>query len=337
MMGTLDVLIVDDRPETVRFLAEFLVQRCRRVDVAASVREATTAMTRRRAAKETYHLVISDFVMPEADGLSLLREMRLRQDNTPFVFATGYRALNPNFEPEAKRLGVLAILDKPIDLKQVEDLLTHTTGIFRKQQEEKAGEQPFFGTSRTMRRPTGPAAPPTEPSLALEPRAPAPQPPPPPLASGTPANWVNPDAGALEPLRPRALEPQTPAAPQPPPPPTAAPTASYQRRPSAIMPMGGGTSRLRRSVDPPPAPPQAPGTGTARIARTAAPQPPTSFTARTRRGVEGTGSFGRTGGTESGRMVACSLCTKTFLVLNKPEAYTTVCVHCGQLQRINPA
>jgi CheY-like chemotaxis protein len=337
MIGTLDVLIVDDRPETVRFLAEFLIQRCRRVDVASSVREATTAMTRRRAAKETYHLIISDFVMPEADGLALLRELRQRQDDTPFVFATGYRALNPAFEPEAKRLGALAILDKPIDLKLVEELLGHATGIFRRRQEERASDQPFFGTSRTMRRPTGAAAPPTQPSQALEPRQPPPdqQPLPMPITN----SWVNP-AAALEPSNSPALEPrQTPSgAPQalPPtrPPPVAVPLSGYQRRPSGVVSMPSGTSRIRRGVDPAPPPP---GTGTGRIGRTATPQPPTSFTSRVRRGVEGTGSFGRSGHTESGRMVDCMHCNRSFMVLSKPEAYTTVCIHCGQLQRILPA
>jgi CheY-like chemotaxis protein len=334
MIGTLDVLVVDDRPETVRFLTEFLTQRCRRVDVAASVREATTAITRRMAAKEVYHLIISDFVMPEADGLSFLRELRMRKDNTPFVFATGYRALNPNFEPEAKRLGVLAILDKPIDLKRVEEIIGHATGIFRKQQEEKAGDQPFFGTSRTMRRPTAPGAPPTAPSQALEPRTAAPQsePAPPPIQMPTTGTWVNPDASALEPNKPPAAPAADARAFRTPQPTVAAPVTSTLRRPSQIIPVSSGTSRIRRSVEP--APP-VPGSG--RIGRNATPQPPTSFTTRVRRGVEGTASFGRSGATESGRSVACQQCGKNFLVLSKPEAYTTICVHCGQMQRIEPA
>lgn len=329
MIGTLDVLVVDDRPETVRFLTEFLTQRCRRVDVASSVREATTAITRRKAAKEAYHLIISDFVMPEADGMAFLRELRTRQDNTPFVFATGYRALNPNFEPEAKRLGVLAILDKPIDLKQVEEIIGHATGLFRKQQEEKASDQPFFGTSRTMRRPTAPAPPPTAPSQALEPRTIAPQPPVDIPQAPKTAAWVNPDVSALEPIRPQATHPSALRTPQPS---VAAPVTSSLRRPSQIIPASSTTSRIRRSIDP--APPL-PGTG--RIGRTATPQPPTTFTSRVRRGVEGTAAFGRSGATESGRSVTCQHCGKSFLVLSKTEAYTTICVHCGQMQRIEPA
>ncbi|MEK7411724.1 MAG: response regulator, partial [Planctomycetota bacterium] len=123
MFGNLEVLVVDDRPDTIRFLTEFLTQHCQRVDVASSAREAATAIHRRRTANDPYHLIISDFVMPEGDGLSLLRELRNRQDNVPFAFITGYRSLNGAFEPDATKLGAIAILDKPIDLRQVENLL----------------------------------------------------------------------------------------------------------------------------------------------------------------------------------------------------------------------
>jgi hypothetical protein len=36
------------------------------------------------------------------------------------------------------------------------------------------------------------------------------------------------------------------------------------------------------------------------------------------------------------RAVACAHCSKVFMVATRPEAYTSVCVHCGQLNRINP-
>ncbi len=327
MIGALDVLVVDDRPETVRFLTEFLLQRCRRVDVAASVKEAMMAITRRKTAGESYHLILSDFVMPGADGLTFLRELRMRNEAIPFVFITGYRSLNPELENEAKRLGVLAILDKPIELQEIEKLLDRTTATFRKHAEEKSGDQPFFGTSRIMRRTAEPSGGPSaSPSHALEPRQPtaAPEPLPMPGTGGWRA-----EGGALEPRQSDALKPQPTA---PPPPPTKPPTAGYQRRPSAIVPMGTGTSRMRRSVDPMPL---APGTG--RIAKINTPQPPTSFTARVRRGVEGTASFRNTSHTETGRMFTCTHCGRSFLALAKAAMYTTVCVHCGQLQRIDPA
>ncbi len=333
MIGPLDILVVDDRPETIRFLTEFLLQRARRVDVASSVKEAMILINRRKAANETYQLIFSDFVMPEADGLSFLRELRMRQEQIPFVFITGYRSLNATLESEAQRLGALAILDKPVELREVERLLDNTTSTFRKQAAEKTGDQPFFGTSRTMRRASMPiSAPPTEPSRALEPRAAPPVVSSVPLVAAPaplPAAWTPKDSIALEPRLPDHLKPQPPAPPVEPP---APPVTGYQRRPSQIMPTAVTTSRLRRSVGPPVQP------GTSTIARTTTPQPPTTFTARTRRGVEGSAAFQRQPtGSENGRITTCTNCRKTFMAAAKHEAYTTVCVHCGQLQKIAPA
>lgn len=321
MPSDLDVLVVDDRPESVRFLTEFLIQRCRRVDVSSSVREAMTAVSRRRSAGERYHLIFSDFVMPETDGLALLRDLRGRQDGVPFVFITGFRAFNPAFEPEAKRLGVMAILDKPIDLNLVEAVLAQVVAGLGKRQ----AEEPFFGTSRMYRRPAGAStAAPQATSDALEPRVAKPVSLPPPESYQTPRL----PGGGLDP---------TPAAP--PLPPSRSPPvtmAGYQRRPSGIIPMGTGTGSVRRLVGPV-ATPQ-PGTGTGPITRSLSNQPPTALTARVWRGVEGTASFQNPNSArgDQPKMVECAHCHKQFLVANKPVVFTTVCVHCGQLQQVDP-
>ena len=36
------------------------------------------------------------------------------------------------------------------------------------------------------------------------------------------------------------------------------------------------------------------------------------------------------------RAVACAHCRKVFMVASRPDVYTSVCVHCGQLNRIDP-
>jgi CheY-like chemotaxis protein len=331
MSGALDVLVVDDRPESVRPLAEFLTQRCRHVEVVTSVKEALAAITKRKVAGDGFQLILSDFVMPKADGLSFLRELRLRSDATPFVFITGFRSLNPTLEIEAKRLGVLAILDKPIQLGEVECLLEQTTSTFQRMQGQNAGEQPFFGTSRIMRRSAASASvPPQEPSQALEPRHPAaPAPAPEPAALPGTATWPVPSE-ALEPLQPEALRPQPAVSPQP------VVLDLNQHRPSASMQVGSTTTRFHSGVSPT----VTAASGTGRVSHELAQQPSTSFTARVRRGVEGTDSFSRPpgdgSGVESGREFVCVSCRRSFLVLVKPMTYTTVCVHCGQLQRIEP-
>lgn len=229
MLGALDVLVVDDRPETISFLVEFLLQRCRRVDVADGAREAVKSVARRRAAREPYHLVISDLAMPGGDGLSLLRELRQRQDDTPFVLMTAFRGMHPGIDAEAARLGMLAVLDKPIDLRAVEAVLDRSVTTARQRRSQAAGDEPFFGTSRTMRRSEAPAergaAAAAPPSPALERRVPGP---PSGAAPGrAPAGGGQPPAGQGQP--------------------PAAPAAGLST-----------TNRVRRSVDPVPRPPVAP-------------------------------------------------------------------------------
>jgi hypothetical protein len=110
------------------------------------------------------------------------------------------------------------------------------------------------------------------------------------------------------------------------------------------------TSFLRRSVDAP-----VKGTGYVRrpsglfLAQPDQPvMPDQPTTSRIRRGVTGshlppsTARF--TGGqppvangpSAPSRSVACAHCRRVFMVAKRDESYTVVCVHCGQLNRIDP-
>lgn len=376
MIGALDVLVVDDRPESVRFLTEFLLQRCRRVDVATSVKEAEAAIARRRAANESYHLIFCDFVMPGVDGMALLRQLRQHHDEVPFVFITGFRSLNPAFETEAQRLGVLAILDKPLELQEVGRLLDAATVAYRRKREAQAADQPFFGTSRVFRGHPPPAAPQAAapPSMPEEVREPLPEA----AAGGFQPDDFEPASSALEPrggaqpgdpyaaLDPRQLAPNDPR--------LTTPVQGYQRRPSNIIAMPGSSTRVRRSVDPPivrtpppgaappaPPPPQAapqpPQRGSEPIrrpglpsappaaapptARIPSPLPQTTMTTRVRRGLDAGPPAAAPPAAApvpdpTVRLVTCERCGKAFAAPLKPVAYTTVCIHCGHLQRVEP-
>ena len=62
-------------------------------------------------------LVISDVVMPEMDGPTLLGELRRRQPDIKFVFVSGYAedAFAKNLPADAK----FGFLPKPFSLKQL--------------------------------------------------------------------------------------------------------------------------------------------------------------------------------------------------------------------------
>jgi two-component system cell cycle sensor histidine kinase/response regulator CckA len=66
---------------------------------------------------EPFDLILSDVVMPEMDGPTLLRELRKRGVKTKVVFVSGYAedAFEKNLEGQTD----FAFLPKPFSLKQL--------------------------------------------------------------------------------------------------------------------------------------------------------------------------------------------------------------------------
>jgi two-component system cell cycle sensor histidine kinase/response regulator CckA len=64
-------------------------------------------------------LVVSDVVMPEMDGPTLLREMRVKNPDLKMIFVSGYaeEAFQRNLPPKAKNQ--YSFLAKPFTLKQL--------------------------------------------------------------------------------------------------------------------------------------------------------------------------------------------------------------------------
>ena len=123
MPASLHILVVDDRPDSVLFLTEFLLSRHQRVETCGNGAEALEAVMRRHRTSDGYDLVISDVTMPGMDGLSLLRELRRRQMLVPLALYTGYGSLNPTLQQQATQLGCITVLDKPLELRRVERLI----------------------------------------------------------------------------------------------------------------------------------------------------------------------------------------------------------------------
>lgn len=220
MIAGLEIMVVDDHPETDRALAMHLVQRCRRVSNVVSVREALLTLERGRQAGDPFDLVFCDVAHLEADGLALLRELRRCQDGIPVVLAADYSSVNGIVEAETRRLGVLAIIDKPIDLDHVDALL---------------------GQVRPTRTPPPPVAPPAPPPMAR-----------PVTASYTAPPLATP-AEALE-----RLAPAPPRSAFPTPRPPAAVLPGQQGR--AVLPLSGTSRIRRSVdlPTPPPATPPPP-------------------------------------------------------------------------------
>ena len=108
------ILLVEDEEAVRAFASRALSTRGYTVLEAASGREAIALLEERG---EPVDLVVSDVVMPEMDGPSLLRELRARDIQARIVFVSGYAedAFRKNL-PEGE---AFVFLPKPFSLKQL--------------------------------------------------------------------------------------------------------------------------------------------------------------------------------------------------------------------------
>ncbi len=114
------VLIVDDEPEIVTLLQEFLTLKGYTVYSAGDGREALRVVKAERP-----HVVLLDIRMPKMNGLETLRQIREIDREIAVVMVTG---INEEATGQAAlKLGACDYLRKPLDLRYLERCLWHMT------------------------------------------------------------------------------------------------------------------------------------------------------------------------------------------------------------------
>lgn len=83
------ILIVDDEEGIVEVLKSHLKLEGYTVDTANSAAEAFN-----KVKKDKYHIVLTDIVMPEMDGIELLREIKSYDALTQVIMMTGYSTMD---------------------------------------------------------------------------------------------------------------------------------------------------------------------------------------------------------------------------------------------------
>jgi two-component system cell cycle sensor histidine kinase/response regulator CckA len=108
------ILLVEDEDAVRAFAIRALSSRGYTVVEADSGESALAVMERQT---EPFDLILSDVVMPEMDGPTLLRELRKRGVTTRVIFVSGYAedAFERNLEGQTD----FAFLPKPFSLKQL--------------------------------------------------------------------------------------------------------------------------------------------------------------------------------------------------------------------------
>jgi len=115
----LEVLIVDDEPETCDLLSEHCRTRGYDVAVAQDGRAAITAIERQPS---RYAVILTDLHMPGADGFDVLKTARAANPSAYVVMMTGYATLDSALR--AVREGAYDYLPKPFSLGQLDVVLT---------------------------------------------------------------------------------------------------------------------------------------------------------------------------------------------------------------------
>jgi len=110
------ILIVDDEPAVVQSISELL-----QLETAHRVLGETSSLRALQLAKlNPIDLVISDFLMPEMDGIELLLEIRRLYTEATLILLTGY-ADKENAIRAINEVGIFHYMEKPWDN---DDLLT---------------------------------------------------------------------------------------------------------------------------------------------------------------------------------------------------------------------
>lgn len=340
-MEPLHILVVDAKPTIALPLIDSLRGLGHRAEAQNDGVNAIHAAVTKRHAGKPYHLILAHYEIADLDPLEFLTTLRRHREAAPVCFYADMHSIRRDAFAAIEQLDG-RFMSLPIDHGRLKTLVDEIVrgGASRVPGESSgSGDGPFFGTGRVARRSgtESVAQPPTAPPVApvaqqavpaLPPLPPVPPPPPVPPAIGSgPRQTVRtplPDDTSPQVLRGTTQFSET---------------ASYMRtpRPGSIAvpptaPVTGRhgmdtTARVRRSVGQSPAVP------------TNAP-PAETGTSRIRRSV--TGSIAKPPAPQSvqatgiARVARCQSCGKDFYAEMRPQAYSLPCIHCGQLNRINP-
>ena|SRR2546423_7514766 len=126
------ILIVDDDDAIRAILYEALSEQY----------ECHTASTADEALQylevEEYDAIVTDIQMPGLDGISLLKRVQLRDEETPVIFVSGKGG-----EADSQRLielGAFAYLNKPFDLDEIEKVIERAVAARSAENNLKGGE-----------------------------------------------------------------------------------------------------------------------------------------------------------------------------------------------------
>ncbi len=135
------ILVVGDEPDFVDSLCEVLVTTGFPAETTTDPREALDRVTR-----GDYALVIVDLVMPEMDGMEVLRRTRAVAPDTEVVIVTGYGTVETAVE--AIRAGAADFITKPFESRRIIEVIGRVMELRRLRMENRRLREELAGLSR---------------------------------------------------------------------------------------------------------------------------------------------------------------------------------------------
>ncbi|WP_372845995.1 response regulator transcription factor [Pontiella sp.] len=109
------LLLIDDDEKIISQLKRYLEKIGHTVEPAANGRDGIEMLD-----GWTPDLVITDIMMPEADGLEVVMAIRKNYPDIPvFAISGGMHAVPMDFLPVVKKLGAKKVFYKPVELEKL--------------------------------------------------------------------------------------------------------------------------------------------------------------------------------------------------------------------------
>src|SRR2546421_192703 len=114
--GDVRILVVDDEPQMADSVKQNLVEEGYSVDIATSGAAAIESFD-----QAGHQIVICDLVLPDMDGLEVMRHLKDSRPTTEVIVVTGYGSVAKAVE--ATKAGAFYFVEKPFDFSEIQLLI----------------------------------------------------------------------------------------------------------------------------------------------------------------------------------------------------------------------
>lgn len=128
------ILIIDDDPTICIMLQALLKRKSYEVDISFSAKSGLV-----KAKLRSYNLIISDFRLPDMDGLELLDLLKQKHKDTPVIIMTSYADIKTAVN--AMKKGAFDYISKPLNPDEILILISKALSGDKKQEDKKSKQK----------------------------------------------------------------------------------------------------------------------------------------------------------------------------------------------------